>query len=157
MKRVISLITVFSICVLALPAFAGEGPCTASTQECLDKYAAKMTTTGWAGFEGEYSEETGIFTLTTVIPESPAEAAGFKAGDMLHAWNGIEFASMNDDDWMNSAKERTPGDIAKYGVTRGGKEKTIKVTLAQMPEDMVAEKIGSHMMTHAQVASSEVQ
>lgn len=157
MKRFIALITVISVVVLALPAFAGEGTCTASTQECLDKYAAKMTTIGWAGFEGEYNEEAGTFTLTAITPASPAEKAGFEVGDQLHAWNGIEFASMSDEDWMNSAKERTPGDVAKYTLTRDGNEKTIKVTLVAMPEDMAAQKIGGHMMTHAQVASSEVQ
>ena len=157
MKRAIALLTVLSIIVVALPAFAGHGKCTASTQECLDKYAAKMKTNGWAGFEGEYSDETGIFTLTVVAVESPAEKAGFKTGDQLHAWNGIEFASMSEEDWMKSAAERTPGDVAKYELKRGGNEKTISVTLVEMPEDMVAKKIGGHMMTHAQVASNEVQ
>jgi S1-C subfamily serine protease len=157
MKRVIALLTVLSIVVVALPALAGHGKCTASTQECLDKYAAKMGKTGWAGFEGEYDEESGIFTLTAVTPDSPAEKAGFMPGDKLHAWNGIEFASMSEDDWTKSAKERTPGDVAEYTLTRHGKEKTISVTLAKMPEEMVAKKIGTHMLTHAQVASNDVQ
>lgn len=158
MKRVIALLTVLSIAVIALPAFAGEkGECTASTQECLDKYAAKMTTYGWAGFEGDYNDETGVFTLTAITPDSPAEKAGFQTGDQVHAWNGIEFASMNEEDWKKSAQERTPGDVAKYTFTRNGKEKTLKVTLAAMPDEMVAKKIGSHMMDHAQVASAEVQ
>ncbi len=157
MKRVIALLTILSIAVVALPAFAGHGECTASTQECLDKYAAKMKTHGWAGFDGEYNDESGVFTLTAVTPESPAAKAGFKAGDLLHAWNGIEFASMSEEDWMKSAKERSPGDLAKYTLTRNGKEKTLKVTLVEMPEEMIATKIGTHMMTHAQVASAEVQ
>lgn len=157
MKRAIALLTVFSVVLLALPALAGHGKCTASTQECLDKYAAKMKTIGWAGFEGDYDEESGIFTLTAITPDSPAEKAGFEAGDKVHAWNGIEFASMNEEDWAQSSKKRTPGDVAAYTFTRNGKEKTLEVTLAQMPEDLVAKKIGSHMLSHAQVASAEVQ
>ena len=64
---------------------------------------------------------------------------------------------MSEEDWMKSAAERTPGAVAKYAFTRNGYEKTLSVTLAAMPEEMVAKKIGGHMMTHAQVASNEVQ
>jgi predicted metalloprotease with PDZ domain len=157
MKRAIALFTIFSVCILALPAFAGHGACTASTQDCLDSYCAKLANVGWAGFQGEYNEEAGTFTLTAVEPGSPAVKAGFEVGDVIHAWNGVEFASMNEDDWKTSEKERVPGSVSKYSLTRDGKEMTLAVTLGKMPEDMVAQKIGNHMMTHAQVASNEVQ
>lgn len=64
---------------------------------------------------------------------------------------------MSEGDWKTSEKERVPGSVSRYTFTRDGKDMTLAVTLAKMPEDMVAQKIGNHMMSHAEVAGNDVQ
>ncbi|HET6278451.1 MAG TPA: PDZ domain-containing protein, partial [Candidatus Polarisedimenticolia bacterium] len=88
MKRLEKWVAVLGLAVLAAaPAFAGEGKCNASTQECLDKMAAHMKDSGWVGVELEKSD-IGGYEVAKVIPGSPAEEAGIRAGDVLFAMNG---------------------------------------------------------------------
>jgi len=151
MKRSLAVLSLVAVVALALPAFAGgDGECNYSAQECLNKYAAKLTQMGWAGFDGDYNEEKGIFTVTAIETDSPATTAGFRVGDELYAWNGHKFIDMSEEDWKASMKERTPGATADYAFYRDGKSKDLKVTLASMPEDKMASKIGAHMLTHAE-------
>lgn len=154
MKRFSTLMVVILIAAVATPALAGEGhKCTASTQACLDKMAAKMANYGWAGLDGDYSEEKGIFTVTTVFEDSPAVAAGFQEGDILFAINGRKFADMSEEDWKTVQSERVPGATVTYALKRDGQKKEVEVTLTKMPENLVAEKVGKHMMEHVTVAS----
>ena len=44
----------------------------------------------------------------------------------------------------------TPGKVFDYTVIRAGKEAKVKVTLAALPSDVMAQMIGMHMMEHAQ-------
>jgi S1-C subfamily serine protease len=137
----------------AAAALAGEGPCTASTQECLDNMAAKYSSYGWAGLEGDYNEEKGLFTVTSIVADSPAAEAGLMEGDVVFGINGTYFAKMGDEDWKASKAERVPGATASYMFKRDGHKKEVAVVLAEMPGDMKAAKLGKHMMDHAEVAS----
>jgi C-terminal processing protease CtpA/Prc len=132
--------------------------CPLDTQTCLNQMTAELKGRGWVGIEIDMDEKTGLNTIHRVVPGSPAEAAGFKAGDVLVAVNGISLRRESD-----SAKEKariekveqnrqgmTPGKVFEYGVLRGGKEIKVKVTLAALPSDVMAQMIGMHMMEHAQ-------
>jgi hypothetical protein len=44
-----------------------------------------------------------------------------------------------------------PGNTITYLVARGGKKKDVSVTLAPLPESVMAEWIGRHMLEHATV------
>lgn len=153
MKRLSVLFAAAAILSLSVAATAGEGECTASTQECLDKIASHYANSGWAGLEGDYSEEAGTFTVTSVVAHGPAAEAGLKKGDVVYGINGVKFASMGEDDWATSKAERVPGATAKYMIHRGSHEKEVDIVLGTMPEEMLAKKVGGHMMDHAQVAS----
>src|SRR5262245_26622351 len=75
--------------LLAVPAMAGyDGHCKESTQDCLNHMAAKMKGGAWLGIKYDDSKE-GV-KIEKVIPGSPAEAAGFKAGDVLVSFNGVK-------------------------------------------------------------------
>jgi S1-C subfamily serine protease len=154
MKRFSTTLAIVLIVALASPVLAGEGhKCTASTQECLNKMAQKMANYGWTGLDGDYNEEKGIYTVTSITADSPAGTAGVQTGDILFAINGQEFADMTDDDWKAMKSVRVPGATVTYTLKRDGSKKEIDIVLAAMPEDMVAKKIGKHMMEHATVAS----
>jgi len=146
--------TVVAICLVALvalPLMAGDGKkCSHSTQECLDLMATKMKDRGWVGIEYEPDD----MKVTKVVGKSPAEAAGFKAGDVMVAVNGIAFGD------ENSAKLKKlgwkAGDELTYTVKRGGATKDLKVELGSLPESVLAQWVGSHMVkdhTSVKVAS----
>ena len=139
------------VLVATMPAlFAGHyGKCTETTQNCLDHMAAKMKTSGWVGIELEKNDETGILTVTKVVPGSPAEAAGILPGDGLYALNGITINDENEEALKKAKKNWQPGQTVNYTVKRNGQERPISVTLGTMPADVLARFIGQHMLEHA--------
>lgn len=151
MKRFSLILAAVAMLGFSAAAFAGEGPCTASTQECLDKMAGHYSNYGWAGLEGDYNEEHGYFTVTSVT--GPAAEAGVMEGDVIFGINGQKFAKMSDEDWKVSKAERIPGATANYMVKRDGGKQEVAIVLGEMPQEMVAQKLGKHMIDHAQVAS----
>jgi len=160
----------------SLPAIAGDTPddqakdqakkyvakekaekCAYSAQECLDKMAAKFKNSGWVGIEYEphYDEDTGseYWLVSSVVPESPAEAGGLLSGDTIYGMYGIEFGKANKEKLKEAHKDWAPGQEVVYMVKREGEKMDVTVTLATWPADVVAKWIGKHMMLdHAQVA-----
>jgi predicted metalloprotease with PDZ domain len=145
--------------IVAVPALAGKDKikksksCTASTQECLDKMSTKLQTAGWVGIEYEHIKDSGKYQLTKVIPGSPAEEAGLQAGDILFATYGIEMTEENSKALKKARKDWAPGQKVVYTVKRQGHDLKVKLTLAPMPADVMAQWIGNHMMQHTQVAA----
>ena len=150
MKRLNKWVAVLGLAVLvAAPAFAGHGKCDASTQECLDKMAAHMQKSGWVGVELEKSDMGG-YQVAKVIPGSPAEEAGIRAGDVLFAMNGIELGDENNKEAIMKVKKNlAPGKSVDYTIKRDGYDRQVTVTLAPMPADMLAQYVGQHMLDHA--------
>jgi C-terminal processing protease CtpA/Prc len=154
MKRANLLLSLAAIVVLSVPAFAGEGyeKCSAGTQECLDKMAAKMSGRGWVGVELEKDEDTGAMTVTRVVPGSPAESSGLQAGDKLVALNGLSFGDESNHEKLQAAwASMTPGAEVAYTVNRHGHDKKVSLTLVKVPEEVMAAWIGTHMLEHAAV------
>ena len=135
---------------LLTTAFAGDySKCTMSTQECLDHMTAKFKEHGWMGIEMEIDDETSVRTIIRVIPNSPAEKAGFQIGDVLVALNGIRFGKEHEETLMKVRdRQMKPGSEVTYTVARSGYERQIPVTLAAAPPDVLAIWIGRHMLEH---------
>ncbi len=149
MKNLNKWVVVLGLAVLiAAPAFAGHGKCNADTQECLDKMAAHMKDSGWVGVELEPSDMGG-YEVAKVVPGSPAEEAGIRAGDVLFAMNGIEIAEENEKALMEVKKDLAPGKSVDYTIKRDGYDRQVTVTLAPMPADVLARYVGQHMLDHA--------
>ena len=155
MRMLRTLLVATAVLALAVPALAGEGhgECTATTQECLNKMTSYYTSAGWSGLDGDFDKETGVFTVTSVASHSPAAEAGLRVDDLIVGMNGEYFADMSEEDWAASKSERTPGKEVTYITKRDGHKKKVAVTLAKMPENLLAEKIGKHIVDHATVAS----
>jgi predicted metalloprotease with PDZ domain len=128
--------------------FAGK-KCTADTQECLDYMVEAFKKRGWVGLELEN------MIVTKVIPGSPAEAARFKVGDRLVAFNGIEMTEANEKALKEAQKSMRPGKQVTYRVERHGSMRELTVTLAPLREDIMALWIGRHMIEHATVNSDK--
>jgi S1-C subfamily serine protease len=139
---------------LVTPAAAGE-KCTADTQTCLNMMAEKMANKGWIGVELDTDEETGALTIKVVVEDSPAQAAGFKAGDKLVAINGVVIAEADEQAMKATWSEMKPGKVVTCTLGRGNKQKEVDVTLAKLPEDVMAKWIGGHMLEHATMATAQ--
>jgi predicted metalloprotease with PDZ domain len=133
--------------LFAAPAFAGEShKCDTPVQECLNHMVTKLKTTGFIGIEYDDKTSSDGIVVTSIIPETAAEKAGIQVGDVLETLNGIRFAK---DSYKEMAKVKLPGKEVTVTLTRNGASKTIKLTLAPMPADLMAKYIGEHMMAHA--------
>ena len=154
MKRLLSLVLIVAVFTLAGTAFAGErhAKCTEDTQVCLDRLTAKLKAKGWLGVELDKTD-SGFYKVSAVTADSPASAAGFRAGDVLVALNGVRISKDNKEALAKAKKGLAPGKAATYTVKRSGAKQQLAVTLGQMPGEMIAEWIGQHMVeNHAVVA-----
>lgn len=135
---------------VATSAVAGE-KCTEATQTCLNHFAAEQGTKGWLGIEKEKTAD-GMVKVTKVVAGSPAEKAGFKAGDLLVSINGMKLGS----DELKAAYKNysQAGSSVKYTVVRDGKNQELQATLVKMPEENFAQMLGSHMLEHATLQSA---
>ncbi len=125
--------------------------CTADTQYCLNKMATKLKNKGWVGIELDVDETSGVMTVTRVENGSPAQEAGMREGDALLAMNGIRFDS-EDKEQLHAAKSHLKvGSRVSYTVERDGYEKKLDMTLAAIPDDIMAKWVGQHMLGHATI------
>ncbi len=154
-KLVLVLVVALAVGSVAL---AGDYKCTKGvaddTQNCLNMMAAKMEKRGWVGLHLDQTED-GAYKVELVVEESPAEAAGFAVGDKLVALNGIRFDEANEEALHKEWENMTPGKEVTYTVARGSKDVTIEVTLAPLPDEVLAQAVGEHMLKHASVAHAQ--
>jgi serine protease DegQ len=82
------------------------------------------------GFVGiEYDEADGKVTIKTVLPGSPAEKAGLKAGDIITSVKTVSIDS--EKDLTRALAKAGVGTKWRFYVTRGGKEEEIVVELGK--------------------------
>ena len=74
---------------------------------------------------------------------------------MLVALNGVAFAEENYAAMKKIKSGMVPDAEVTYTVARHGKKKNVDVTLAQMPDEVIAEWVGGHMLDHVMVAQSD--
>jgi len=150
-----TLMAVLVAAAMVAPAAAGDYKCTEGTQECLNAMAEKLKNKGWVGIELDQDEETGALTVRLVVEESPAQSAGFKPGDKLVAMNDLRFGEASEEALHQAWDKMTPGTEVVYTVARNGKETKLDVTLAKLPEDVMAKWVGQHMLEHSTVATAQ--
>ena len=152
MKKALTVIGLAVMIGVVSVAMAGDKhACTASTQECLNKMAAKIQAKGWLGVETDQLE-SGRWQVTSVYPDSPAEAAGFKKGDVLVAMNGIDLSDENKEALKKAKHALGPGSEVTYLVKRQGGKVKLTAQLGSVPTAVAAEWIGEHMVKdHAEI------
>ena len=126
--------------------------CTMSADECK-KEMAQAKTRGWLGIDADVTEE-GAWLVKSVVPGSPAATAGFQAGDVLYALNGVTINEANHDKIKAIKKDLKPGSSVTYTVKRGDKETRLAATLGTMPDSVYQAMVAEHMKEdHKDVAS----
>ena len=150
MARCLAFTIVVGLTAVGSASAGGAAKCTAPAQECLDVMVSKLKNSGWVGIEYEpYGDASPDYTVTKVVPGSPAERAGLQVGDVLIALNGVRLGKANEAALTKVRKEWIPGQSVTYTIRREGTDRDLTLTLAPMPADVMARWIGEHMMQHA--------
>ena len=129
------------------PMIAVVAVAAAIAQADYPRMAEKMAAKGWLGFQTE-SVAGGAYAIKAITAGSPAEKAGFQKGDVLVALNGVKFGEENKDALYKVKSTLGPGKQVSYTVKRGGAEKTVTATLAEVPRTVLAEWLGEHVLEH---------
>ena len=156
MRHLKSIVMAAAALALGASAYAGE-KCSSTTQECLDYMAKTMKDSGWVGIEMDPVENGSGWTITKVVPGSPAETGGMQPGDVLFAMYGIELNEENQEKIKQARAEWKPGQHVEYTVRRAGMNHEIQLTLAAMPADILSSWIGRHLMESHASASETAQ
>jgi serine protease Do len=72
--------------------------------------------------------------VSDVTPGGPADKAGIKRGDVIVAFDGHRIEDMPD--LPKTVATNKPGTISKLTFVRNGKEKTVDLTLGELPEEV---------------------
>ena len=117
-------------------ALAGAG---ASAQEPT---VMRIGHSGWLGFSysSDWGDERGGIVVDTVIPESPAAAAGLRKGDALLEVNGLRATSM-----LLGSLALEPGDVVELTISREGSERSLQLVADERPEQFAF--VGSNVFT----------
>lgn len=153
-RLAVNRLAVVAVLLMALPpplvAAENSYRCIEDVQVCLNKRVAELKKRGWFGMEYDDSRDAreGL-VLMRIVPGSPAEAAGLKAGDVIVAMDGVRIVDVERITKFRS-ESMVPGKAVQCTVLRKGKERLITVTLGPLPSDSMAQLIGMHMLEHAQ-------
>jgi len=79
--------------------------------------------------------------IAKVLPDSPADKAGFMPGDVILTYNSKEITTSSE---LPPIVGRTPvGDSVSVAIMRNDKRKTLKVTIEELPDEKLMAKAGA--------------
>jgi S1-C subfamily serine protease len=88
---------------------------------------------GFIGIKFKWDSDKKVAEVLEAIPDSPAEKAGLKEGDVVTKINGK--GSEDSEEFVKKVRAVKPGETLTLTVTRDGKEKEVKVKAAKVPEN----------------------
>jgi S1-C subfamily serine protease len=112
---------------------------SAGGEQCAKEKHAAMTEKakhGWLGLD--LDKGSSGYVVTGVAANSPAAQAGFQKGDVLVAFNGIALTDANHDALKKAKAGITVGSRVTYTVSRGGAQRQIAATMAEVPKEVLA-------------------
>lgn len=132
--------------------------CPRSSDDCTRAMRTKYATHGWLGAELQWNEGASGPTVAAVAPDSPADKAGFRVGDVLTSLNGITFApeqrALLHEFKANAYKI---GKTVRYTVRRGAEIVRLNPKLEKIPGQELDRMLAMHVTTQhpTEVASVE--
>lgn len=144
-RRLRGLLALPLLLLAASVLAGGDPPCDISESPCLVKMVEKMKTRGWAGIEMENLGDGGL-RVTRVVPDSPAQRGGLAVGDILRQVNGVPYRKDNMAALDKIYQMMVPNQTLTYTVERQGKTLQVAVKLAKVPEQLMAQWIGHHVL-----------
>jgi putative serine protease PepD len=125
----------------------GTMTCNMSATECEKMLRTYYENHGWLGIESNWCPGMAAQpTVAKVATGSPAEMAGFKAGDVLTAVNGINYSPENEAT-IQSLRERgfKVGDTVRYAALRDGKIVSLEARLVRINDASLREVVAAHV------------
>jgi S1-C subfamily serine protease len=117
-------IVILLVAACAAPLFAGGAEC--------QKKAARP----WLGVDLNVDKIADRVTVERVVPDSPAERAGFRVGDQLLALNGVSYGRAHAKKLASTMNGLRDGETVTYTVRRNGAEQKLSATLGRMPDSV---------------------
>ena len=141
MKKLLTTTLTLALLLPVLPAWAGDKEykqCPGEAADCARQMKEKFKERGWVGINMDYDQEQGVTVITHVVAQSPAERAGFEAKWIYTEENAealkAEYAGFK------------PGSRATFKVKRAGEAIDIQVELEQIPQAILAQWVGQHIL-----------
>ena len=124
---------------------AREARCTKDSKDCAASMREMFQTRGWSGIEEESHNDDWTRTIRSIIPGSPADRVGLKAGDVIVSVNGMTLSEVNEPRVRTLyAKGFKIGERLSIGIMRGDEISTIKVPLERIPDAVLTARIERH-------------
>jgi S1-C subfamily serine protease len=148
MKKLVTTLAAIVAVLAATAAIAGDHAKAAKgdAEACLSAKAAKIAQHGWLGIETE--KAPAGWRVTSVYEGSPAARAGFRAGDVLVALNGVRLAEDNMEAVKAAKSKLKVGSQVAYTVTRDSGERQLSATLGEVPQEVLAQWLGEDVLDH---------
>ncbi|MDX1643382.1 MAG: PDZ domain-containing protein [Thermoanaerobaculia bacterium] len=135
-----------ALLLATFPATGQEAKrCDQDALVCVKAMAEAFENRGWIGLEMDYSDRDRPRILK-VIPGSPAEEAGIQPGDVLLSFAGVDYATASEEELRRAKEKLLPGNDIVLGVLRGESELDLTVHARTIPEGVLAQWIGSHLL-----------
>ncbi len=153
MKKLASTTLTLALMMPMAPLWAGDQAkkvCPEDAATCARMMKEQFKKRGWVGINMEYDKEREVTAISHVVANSPAEKAGFQVGDVLQGLNGVEYTEENEESLKAEHATFQPGDTATFKVERDGKTIDIEVRLEQIPQAILAQWIGQHVLDYHQ-------
>jgi C-terminal processing protease CtpA/Prc len=154
MKRLLTTTLTMALLMPVLPLRADdeaeEKMCPEEAATCAEMMKERFSKRGWVGMNMDYDKEREVTVISNVVANSPAEKAGFKSGDVLEGLNGVEYTEDNEQLLKEQYASFRPGSKASFRVSRDGKTLDLQVELESIPEAVLAQWIGRHVMDYHQ-------
>lgn len=109
---------------------------TEDAKKLEDSFEGKETSYGWSLAFGRFSDTQSIFALVEfVYPDTPADKAGVKRGDMIYQMNGADITDNNYRDLLSSSSMSfTSGQYTSSGILN---KQTTNITALELNLDPV--------------------
>ena len=120
--------------------------CAAEASSCIRDMAAGLKKRGWIGIE--WDEDGPRPVISHVVAESPAAKAGLRVGDVVMAFEGISTDQDKEAIWAAMKKALLPGRTIRVDVVRDGAPRTLEVELVAVPDHIIAQWVGMHVLQH---------
>lgn len=139
--------------VAARPAAAGEEPaekrCDEDALACVKYMTEQFEGRGWIGIEMDFADRKTP-RIVRVLPGSPAADAGLEPGDVLLSFAGVDYATASEEELRHAKEALLPGSDLVLGLRRGDTERRVTVHAETIPEGVLAQWIGSHLLVYHQ-------
>jgi len=120
--------------------------CPLEPTVCAQQMTEHFNERGWVGVTPDIDPDTGAITVTHVFADSPAQKAGFQAGDIIRGLNGMMRDKTDNDAFMHVYSSFRPGEKVTFNVERGGEPLDLEVRLERIPKTILAQWVNEHQV-----------